>query len=623
MGAAHPFLIAPSQDKLFDQLAAAVAPRPIVSVWEWADEHRILSSKASGQPGKYRSSKTPHLRAIMEDLSAHSPVQRITVKKPAQGGATELSLNWIGYVMHEHPVPMLVVLPTLEVRKRWARQRLEPMLEETPSLAEIFDARRMRDGGNSEELKDFPGGMVILGGANSPASLSSMPICYALLDEVNRFPWEVGKEGDPLVLIDERTKAFMRRKVLLISTPTIKGQSRISDEFELSDQRHLLVPCPHCGSFIELAWQREDGSLALDQSKSTGRVWYICNKCGAGIEEHSKTEMLADHRWQARFPERTLHHGYHWNGLYTPIGLGFTWRELLDKWHEAQRDSTKLRAFRNTNLAVDDEEDGDGLDNVSLLSRLEQYVLGLIFDLIVAGVDIQKDRIELTIYGYRRHTKADGNPDTEEAWALDHVVLPGNTAETQVWEDLDDALTAGGVQLAGIDAGYNTQMVNAFVERRAWCAALKGVEGMNRPIVEDERKRRQRLRQRRKRGVPSEPIGVDTAKATLYARLRREAHGPGFIHFPDSAAFDAEFFSQLAAEKLVTRLKRGRPYQEWVKQRPRNEALDCAVYALATFMLAGTIQPRARPAFAGETAGDVTRGTSTEDAAVKSGSWSV
>lgn len=602
MGAAHPFSIPPAQDALYARLAASIAPRKVVSVWEWADEApRILSGKASGQPGKYRSGKTPHLRAIMDDLSAHSPVQRVTVKKPAQGGVTEIALNWIGYVMDEHPVPMLVVLPTLEVRKRWAKQRLDPMLTDTPRLASLFDAKRSRDGSNSEDLKDFPGGMLILGGANSPASLSSMPICYVVCDELNRFPWEAGKEGDPLGLIDQRTKAFTRRKVLLISTPTVKGQSRISDEYELSDQRRLLVPCPHCATFIELIWQREDGALSLDQSKSSGRVWYTCQKCGGGIEEHSKASMLAEHRWQPRVPERTLHHGYHWNGLYTPVGLGFTWREMLEKWNEAQTDSTKLTTFRNTDLAIDDEEDGESLDNVSLLSRVEKYAEALVFDLVVAGVDIQKDRIEFTAYGYKRHKKADGQPDTEEAWALDHVVLPGNTAEAAVWDDLDDALAAAGVQLAGIDAGYNTQMVNAFVEKRRWCVALKGVEGMNRPIVEDERKRRQRLRQRRKRGVPQEPIGVDTAKATIYARLRRDLHGPGFIHYPDSAAFDAEFFAQLTAEKLVTRVKRGRPYQEWKKERPRNEALDCAVYGLAAFLLAGVIHPRERPAFAGET----------------------
>ncbi len=598
--------VPPAHAALYTCLADDVEAREPLTVTQWADRYRILSSKSSGEPGRYDSARTPYLREIMDCLSADSPVQSVVIKKPAQGGATELGLNWIGYVMQECPAPMLVVVPTLELRKRWVKQRLDPMLEATSALAEIFDARRSRDGGNSEDLKDFPGGMLIIGGANSAASLSSMPIRFFLGDEVDRYPWEVGGEGDPLAIIDQRLKAFVRRKRLLISTPTIKGQSRIDIEYAVSDQRSLYVPCPHCGTYIQLIWQHPDGTLGLEESRITDRVWYICRTCGAGIEEYSKTAMLAEHRWMPKYPERAAR-GYHWNGLYSPLGLGYTWREMLDHWHAAQDDTTKLKTFVNTELGEVFEEDGDSVDHAGLLSRVEQYpddLLTKAVQLIIAGTDVQKDRVEFSVYGFG---------EGEEAWALDHQVLPGDTADSQVWDDLDEALAAAGVQLAGIDAGYNTPMVNAFVEKRRWCAALKGTEGMNRPLVEDERKRRQRLRQRRKRGVPSEPIGVDTGKAMIYARLRKEKPGPGYIHYPDHPAFDKEFFEQLTAENLVTKVKNGRPYHEWVKQRPRNEALDCAVYALATYHLAGVIQPRERPAaFAGENpTSSGPRGTST------------
>jgi phage terminase large subunit GpA-like protein len=611
--------VPPAHAGLYACLADEVAPREPMTVTQWADTYRVLSSKASGEPGRYSSARTPYLREIMDCLSAESPVQSVVIKKPAQGGATELGLNWIGYVMHEHPVPMLAVVPTLEVRKRWVRQRLDPMLETTPALSEIFDARKSRDGGNSEDLKDFPGGMLILGGANSAASLSSMPICYFLGDEVSRFPWNVGDEGSPLAIIDQRLKAFVRRKRCLISTPTVLGQCLITIEFAVTDQRSLYVPCPHCGTYITLVWEHPDKTLGLEASKISDKVWYICRSCGSGIEEYSKTAMLAECRWVPKFAERKAR-GYHWNGLYSPLGLGYSWREMLDHWDDAQNDTTKLKAFVNTELGEAFVEDGDSVDHAGLLSRVEQYpddLLSRLVKLIVAGADVQKDRIEFSVYGFG---------EGEEAWALDHQVLPGDTADAQVWDDLDEALAAAGVQLAGIDAGYNTPLVNAFVEKRRWCAALKGTEGMNRPLVEDERKRRHRLRQRRKRGVPSEPIGVDTGKAMLYARLRKEKPGPGFIHYPDHPAFDKEFFEQLTAEHLVTKVKNGRPYHEWVKQRPRNEGLDCAVYALATYHLAGVIQPRERPAdFAGESAGTSgPRGTKEhpEESDIKSGSWS-
>lgn len=580
-----------AQAALYGRLADEIAPRETLTVTQWADAKRILSSKASGEPGRYNSARTPHLREIMDCLSADSPVESVTIMKPAQGGATELGLNWIGYVMTECPAPMLVVVPTLELRTRWVRQRLDPMLEATPALSSIFDARRMRDGGNSEAFKDYPGGMLILGGANSPASLSSMPIRFFLGDEVDRFPWEVGGEGDPLELVAARQKTFVRRKRLLISSPTIKGQSRIEGEYLKSDQRHLYVPCPHCGVYLQLLWKHPDGSLGLEESKSSGRVWYVCRSCGSGIDEYQKTAMLAECRWIPAFPDRKAR-GYHWNGLYSPIGLGHTWREMLDRWNDAQNDTTKLKAFLNTELGEPFEEDGDGVAPNEVMGRVEVYPDGMKFDLVVAFVDVQKDRLEFTVYGFKRHYKPDRKPDAEEAWALEHVVLPGDTAAGDVWDDLDAALAAEGVQLAGIDAGYNTKMVYDFVASRSWCVATKGASGEGRPLVEDERKRRQRLRRRLRRGVPVEPIGVDNGKAMLYARLRRETPGPGYIHYPDSASFDAEFFAQLTAEKLVTKVRRGRPYQEWVKTRPRNEALDCAVGAIAVFHLASVLRPR-------------------------------
>jgi phage terminase large subunit GpA-like protein len=110
---------------------------------------------------------------------------------------------------------------------------------------------------------------------------------------------------------------------------------------------------------------------------------------------------------------------------------------------------------------------------------------------------------------------------------------------------------------------------------------------MGRPLIEDEKKRRQRLRTRRKKGAPVEPIGVDQGKVLLYARLKLLQPGAGYVHFPSDAAFDDEYFAQLAAEKLVTKIKGTRPFQEWVQTRPRNETLDCKVYSLAAMRLAG------------------------------------
>lgn len=579
--------------ELFRTLAAACKPRPPQTVSEWADRHRVLTSKGSGEPGPWRTDRTPYLREILDCLSARSAVQRVVMMFAAQTGKTEVMLNWIGYVMHHAPGPMLTVVPTLEVRKRWVKQRLDPMLEETPVIRELFDVRRKRDSANAEDMKDYPGGLLVLGGANSAASLSSMPVKYVGCDEVDRFPWEVGQEGDPLGLIDERTKTFPRRKVLLISTPTIKGQSRIEAEYEQSDQREYHVPCPDCGEYQPLHWTRPDGNYGLVHSPTTGRVWYACAHCGAMIDEHHKTQMLAAGRWIPKFPDRKIR-GYRLSGLYSPLGLGFTWQEIWQKWQDAHKDTSNLKRFVNTTLGELWEEQGDGLEDVALLMRREAYSRETLSGRItrtVAGADVQRNRIEFTVVAFGQ---------AEECWVLDHVIVPGDTTQDDTWDELHEALTEAGVELACIDSGFNTSYVYEFCESRRWAIPIKGVPGAGRPLIEDDRKRLARLRKRNKRSFVVEPIGVDQGKAILFSRLKQSQPGPGTVHFPLLDHFDDDYFGQIAAEKLVTEVKAGKPRHVWKQIRPRNEALDCLNYALAAYRLAESKGARLRKIAPGE-----------------------
>ena len=570
-------MIPDSRSDLFGVLGQNIGPRPVHTVSQWADQNRILSSKGSGEVGRWQTDRTPYLREIMDCLSIRSPVQRVVVKFAAQTGKTELGLNWIGYVIDQAQAPMLVVVPTLEVRKRWVKQRLDPLLGETPSLRKHFGGPKTRDSANAEDMKDFPGGILVIGGANSAASLASMPIKYVLCDEVDRFPWEIGQEGDPLGLIDERTKTFPRRKVLLTSTPTTKGASRIDQEYEASDQREYHVPCPSCGTYQVLRWKHPDGTYGLTHNKATDEVYYSCRHCGDRIDEHHKTAMLKAGRWVAKHPERQ-ERGYWISGLYSPIGLGFSWAELWKKSNQAHGDSANLKRFINTDLGESWEEQGDSIEDLALIARLEEYPDRLPCVLRTAGVDVQKDRLEISIAAWASE---------EECYMVDHVILPGDTADSAVWSDLENVLKDELVDFAAIDSGYNTSFVYSFCKPRSWCFATKGIAGMGRPLVEDELRRRQRLRRRTKHGLQVEPLGVDQGKALLLARLKLQVPGPGFIHFPRKASFDDEYFAQLAAEKLVTKYRGMRPIQEWVSTRPRNEALDCLLLCLVAMRLSG------------------------------------
>ena len=225
--------------------ADGLRPDPSLTVSAWADRHRVLSPRGANEAGPWRTARTPYLKEIMDYLSPSHPCQRVVFMKGAQTGGTEAGNNFLGYVIHHAPGPILAVQPTVELAKRFSQQRVEPLIEASPMLRERIAPARSRDSGNTVLAKTFPGGILVLTGANSAVGLRSMPARYLFLDEVDAYPPSADEEGDPVALAEARTRTFAwRRKVFLVSTPTIRGLSRIEREYEASDQRRYHVPCP-------------------------------------------------------------------------------------------------------------------------------------------------------------------------------------------------------------------------------------------------------------------------------------------------------------------------------------------------------------------------------------------
>ncbi|MDR9500014.1 MAG: phage terminase large subunit family protein, partial [Hydrogenovibrio sp.] len=577
-----------------------------LTVSQWAEQNRVIAS-GTNLPGPWRNDNAPHLTEIMDCLSEHSPVRQVTYKKSSGVGGTEVLWNWMGYLIdHVESKDVMMVVPTLDLRDREFNPQFNKMLKETPALANKVTTKP-RDSANRQDLTEFGhNARLIKTGANSADGLRSSHLPYVMCDEVSGFPWDVGGEGDPVTLIENRQKTFTRFKRLYISTPTNANECRITTEYEKSDQRQRHVPCPHCGHMHTLAfknfhWEYAPDSLGDNaKRKMVDHAWFECPKCHKRIDEHQKNTMLDQGKWIPKYPHIRHHRGYHINAFYIKYGLGKTWADIAQEWVDAQHDDSKLKSVVNTYLGEVWEDKGEGVEAVTLLSRLEAF--GPVFDapqppkvVRVAGVDVQKDRFEATIVDFE---------DSEEGWTQQHLIIPGDTALDESWDALSDELAEWQVQIACIDSGYQADQVYAFCAKRRWCTPIKGMPGMARPLIEDQVKRRQRLRRRRKKGMPVEPLGVDQGKALIYARLKMdspttyevdEATGeitasqreprPGFIHFKNDACFDDEYFAQLTAEKLVTKKRSGREIQEWVKGRPRNEALDCMVYALAAFRL--------------------------------------
>lgn len=557
------------------RLVSILKPPPKLTVSQWADQYRRLSSEASAEPGVWRTSRAPYQRGVMDAVTDET-VKEVWIQKSAQVGWTEILNNVIGYHVHQDPAPMLLVQPTLEMAESWSKDRFAPMVRDTPALAERIADPKARDSGNTLLHKKFTGGHLTVAGANSPSGLASRPIRIVLFDEVDRYPSSAGTEGDPISLGRKRTATFWSRKVLAGSTPTIKGSSRIEAGFESGDQRFYYVPCPHCGEFQRLVWAQvkwPEGQPELAE--------YVCVACGAMLTEADKAEMLQAGEWRGSKPFAGIA-SFHISELYSPWS---TWAEMAVAFIQAKRFPETLQTWINTALGETYEERGEQVETVGLAQRREPYTAQSIPQqvlMLTAGVDVQDDRLEVTIVGFGKD---------EETWIVEHGVLRGDPGSDSLWHDLDGYMarkreTEDGrpllIEAQAIDSGgHFTQQVYAYCAkrkaRRVW--AIKGAGGFGRLIWPKSAGRAG------KTSAQVFIVGVDTAKDVLYGRMKRvHQPGAGYIHFPVSV--DEVYFDQLTAETLIYRMVQGRRVRSYKPRSSgsRTEALDCLVYAYAAFI---------------------------------------
>jgi phage terminase large subunit GpA-like protein len=506
-------------------------------------------------------------------------IREIWFMKSAQVGWTEVLNNVIGYYVDQDPAPILLVQPTLEMAEAWSKDRLAPMIRDTPALfGKIADAKA-RDSGNTLLHKKFTGGHLTIAGANSPSGLASRPIRIVLFDEVDRFPASAGAEGDPISLGKKRSTTFWNRKMLAGSTPTIKGSSRVEAGFEASDQRFYFVPCPHCEEFQRLVWAQ----VQWPEGRPL-EARYVCQHCGAEIEETQKIDMLRQGEWRATRTSNGLA-GFHLSEIYSPWS---TWSDMATSFVQAKRLPETLQTWINTALGETWEDKGETLEPAGLLARRESYAANSLpagVLLVTIGTDVQDDRLESTVWGWG----AD-----EEAWRIEHRVFrgdPGRVGPGSIWADHDELLKASygtddgrrlGVEACCVDSGghYTEQVYRYCAQRkrlRVW--AIKGAGGQGRLVWPRQPGRGAKVK------VDVWLIGVDTVKDVLYGRMRKVTEaGPGYVHL--DATTDEAWLEQLTSETVVYRLMMGRKTRLWKPRTAgsRQEALDCTVYAYAAMI---------------------------------------
>lgn len=522
----------------------------------------------------------------MDLLSPQSPVQYVSVMKGAQLGFTEAALNFVLYTIDHSPAPMLFVQKTIDNVNRLSKQRLDKSIKLCPEVLGKVGEIRSRDSQNTILMKNFPGGILILGGANSAASLRSMPIQNVVLDEEDSYESDIQEEGSPSELAIARTRNFPRRKVFRLSTPAIKETSVIEPSYESGSMERYHVPCPFCGGMQVIWWS----NIVYDnENPETAKL--RCVHCKRLISEHHKPQMLAEcedyanpespgARWIAEDPDNP-HKSFHISGLYSPLGF-FSWRDAAAIWIKANKtyDKALLKVFVNTVLGETWTEAGKSIEASWISRRKEPYAAevpqGVL--LLTAGVDVQDDRLEVEIVGFGMN---------EESWSVDYRVLMGDTETSFVWEQLDQLLGAGfsfgagevrvPIAITAIDSGHRAEVVYKYCKAREFRRVypVKGQDGFGKGYI-------RRPKARNDHGVWLFTAFVDELKSKFYSQLQVEAAGPGFCHFPESSPYNDNYFIGLTSERLITSRRGGRAVLRWeVAKGRRNEPLDCRVYAMA------------------------------------------
>ena len=578
-------------------------PLPKTTVSRWADDYRVLSSGISAEPGKWKTSRAPYQREIM-DAFTQPGISRVVVKSSSQIGKSDIMNNVVGRFAHLDPCTIMMIQPTIDMAQDYSKSRIAPMLRDTKVLNNLFyDVKegeqgkgtvKSRDGNNTILSKIFPGGRLIMCGANSPAGLASRPVRILLADEVDRFPDSAGTEGDPVDLAAKRMTTFWNRCMGLFSTPTNEGASRIDKEYVAGTQEEWQYECPNCGEYHVLRYQDMDADYE-EHEDTQGRkivtinaVGWRCPDCGFKFSEREMKD--APQKYVAQNPA-ALGNGirsFYVNAFTSPW---ITWSEIMREWLEAKGDAAREQVVMNTRFGLSYKQAGAFDDEMQFLRRREQYNAELPDGVLMltASVDTQDNRLEYEICGWGKG---------EESWGIAKGVILGVPDRAKTWQDLDAVLdrvyyfrNGTGLQVARtfIDSGgHYTGSVYKYCEKNMAKQRfpIKGQGGPGLPLV-------YKVARAHNSPVPLIILGVDDGKQQVMNRLAIDTAGPMYFHYGLDGddglpyrGYDQLYFKGIISEHKVQIKRNGMIREQWqqVDKSARNEPLDLRVYNLACMM---------------------------------------
>lgn len=572
-------------DAMRDAFARGFEPDPNLPTDQWADEFMFIAKESgASEPGKYKTSRTPHARMPMQCLSASHPCKRVVLKGASQMLKTQVALNFLGETVHQRPKNFLWVVPTGKLHKR-AAERIDKTIAAVPVMRERFAKPASRVSTNNNDIKSYPGGGLYIASAGAAANLSELSVTYVVYDEVDRSKENIGGEGDPKELVETRQTSHEKdRKSYYPSSPTIEGESPIDTLYQSGTRREALAECVHCGHAQVLDF------FKLIRSEDGKRASYPCSECGGLHEEGDKSRMFARGLWTEGVPGDGETESFHISAMYLPFGW-LPWVSLMKQYDAAKKkleegSDESMIVFYNTRLALCWARTKETTRYDELMARAERYHLGTVPMgglVLTAAIDTQTYRLEMKVVAWG---------EGMESWVVDYQVIHGSPSDQSTWDKADELLKtryrhASGQMLsisaAFVDSGgSNTQDVYNFCasRKRRNIFAVKGHSRPNRPIVSAKPSQVDFnwKGKTEKKGAQLWMIGPDTAKDYLQARWKYIS-GPGAVHFSDQ--LPDTYYKGLTAEYRTYGYKRGRKVSWWEQKKGEpNEPLDLMVYNL-------------------------------------------
>lgn len=578
-------------DRMRGEIMRMFAPPPEMTVSEWAEKNRFLSSETSAATGRWKNSKAPYQTAIMDAFTQRG-VEEIVIKSGAQCGKSEILMNMMGRCIDLDPGPMMMVQPSQSTADDFSKQRIASMVECCPVLKGKVSAAKTRVSSNTIRLKAFPGGSLVIASAQSASELRSKPVRFLFLDEVDSYPASVGGEGDPVDLATARTETFYNRKIVKVSTPTVEGRSAIDKAYRNGTQEEWCVPCPSCGAFSFM--RLPDFDIDYEEYEAGGKKQYKIKKvlwcCPNCKEKHTERAMMAQEGKYIARNERALEKGvrsFHLNAFVSPWA---GWKRIMRFYLEAKGIPEREQTFTNIRLGECWKQDTTRLTTAEeIYARREEYSAEVPSGVLVLtmGVDTQDNRLEFEIIGWGRE---------HENWRIMRGIIPGRPDDESraVWKELDKLLER---KFKRPD-GKRMRILTTFVDSGGHCTdavyrecarrtarrvfAIKGKGGEGEEYV------KMSSEMKRKKGIMLFIVGVDSGKEKIAYSLNVKEAGPWYSHFPAApeSGYTLGAIRGLFTEKVEIHNRGGRNMAVWVKDdtvNARNEPLDCTNYAQAAF----------------------------------------